>query len=215
MVSYIKMSLKFYLKKATLKALQEKTTPQILGEILHFIIEHLLFEKNFNPKDEELSVLIRKAHTKAIEIISEKTELEDKTKKIMNNLLRSQAWKELQKLFSRAEEIYWEIEGFSKEKNQILRPDLLIIDKKTLNLLEIKLHKEDLKEEQIDLYLSFLTEIYKDQEIRAYLLSLDPPELILLREIKREIKKEGESQLYHGTKGLSYSTQLSLFEKLD
>ncbi|MEZ0344312.1 MAG: hypothetical protein ABWJ99_05885 [Caldimicrobium sp.] len=207
------MPLKFYQKKTALKALQEKTTPQILGEILHFLLEHLLFEKKFQPSDKDLELLIKKPLSGLIEVFSEKSFLEEKAKEIMINVLKSQAWENLKKLFSSVEEIYYEIEGFYKEENQILRPDLLTINDKTLNLFEIKLHKEDLREDQIELYLSFLREIYPHYEIRAYLFSLDPPELTLVKEIKGEIKKEGESQIHHGSKSLFYSTQLSLFEK--
>lgn len=207
------MPLKFHQKKAILRTLQEKTTPQILGEILHFLIEQLLSEKNFNPKDKDLNLLIKKALSSFIEVFSEKSFLEEKVKEVIGNLLKDQAWKILQNLISSAEEIYYEIEGFYKGKNQILRPDLLTINNKCLNLFEIKLHKEDLREDQIELYLSFLREIYPHYEIRAYLFSLEPPELTLLKEIKSEIKKEGEPQTHHGSKSLPYSTQLSLFKE--
>ncbi len=203
------MSLKFYQRKTFIKALQEKTPHQILGEILHFLVEHLLSEKNFNPSEEEIKFLIRKALFLHNDLLSEIPILEEKAFKILIQALNSKAWESLKSILSEAKDIYFEIEGFHKEKNQILRPDLLVINNQTLYLIEIKLHKEDLDKEQINLYLSFLKELYPFHQIKVYLLSLEPFELNLLQEIKLQEKTYSN----YGSKSFSNSTQLSLFEK--
>jgi len=203
------MPLKFYQKTETLKTLQEKTIYQRLGEILHFLIEHLIYQKIFNPSKEELKVLITKAISFNQELLSEREYFEEKAYNILNQALKSKDWKFLKDLLSGTNEIYYEIEGFYKKENQGLRPDLLIIKNSNLYLIEIKLHKEDLKEGQINLYLSFLKEIYPSHPIKVYLLTLEPFKLTLLQ----EIKAEGETHTTYGNKGLFHSTQLSLFEK--
>ncbi|MGC8965592.1 MAG: hypothetical protein ACP5KO_02140 [Caldimicrobium sp.] len=203
------MPLKFYQKREILKTLQEKTTYQRLGEILHFLIEHLLYQKIFNPSREELKILITKAISFNQELLSEREFLEEKAYNILSKALKSEAWKFLKDLLSEPSEIYYEIEGFYQKENQGLRPDLLIVKNSVLYLIEIKLHQEDLKEEQINLYLSFLKELYPSNPIKVYLLTLEPFKLTLLQ----EIKAEGETHTTYGNKGLFHSTQLSIFEK--
>jgi len=192
------MALKFFQKRPQTRFLHGKTSPQRLGEILHFIVEALLVKAKWEPKDEELRLLTERALALYPEPLLERKRLEEEALRIISQALQSRAWQELRTLLKDSREVYPEIEGYFKRAGQSLRPDLLLFTPEKIFLIEIKLRKEDYRPEQTLLYSQFLKALYPQKKILLLLISLLPFEVFT-----------------YETPGLSHTTQLSLFEELN
>jgi hypothetical protein len=110
---------------------------------------------------------------------------------------------EIRELLLKAKNILIEPQAYFHEKQEVLRPDILVISLKEVILIEIKLRASDYSEEQVTEYIRLLKNLFPNHPLRVYLLTIEPP---ALTEILRETKEE---ERY--AEKLSHTTQLSLF----
>lgn len=203
------MALRLYQTPISLKLLKEKSYFQRLGEILHFSIGALLLKENiFTINEETLIGILAKALFLYPEPLPERERLKEEAFKILKSAIQSEDWRVLQSIFTDAEALYQEIEGYFAEEDKILRPDFLILKKDILYLLEFKLRKEDFQKDQIILYRRFLSSLYPQRRVKLYLLTFIPFRFILFEENLKEGLKNEIPKLLH-------TTQLPLFEKFN
>ncbi|MFN4197209.1 MAG: hypothetical protein ACK4FM_04320 [Caldimicrobium sp.] len=182
-----------------LNFLHEKKKPQILGEILHFVLSHLCVKGIFNPKEQELDNLVKKALFFYTCTLKDREELRREALDIIKRAINSSLWQEFVKELSSATFVFREIEGFLGTAGSFVRPDLLVVKDKEVQLWEFKLRESDFNEEQISLYKDFLNQLFSKKKKKFFLLTFEP--------FAFRILEDGTSDLFN-------STQLSLFKNL-
>ena len=197
------------------RQLNQETINRFIGEILHFTLESLLVcEKDiktlFHDKEfftQKISFYLKKALALYQEPIFGKEEIEKNAKETLLKLFEESEFKKLIcKVLKQAKNIYSEVEGFlfdeKTEDAKMVRPDLIIKSLSGWIIFEFKLHQaSDLRDEdQLKGYVSLLQKPYPDVNISAYLIVLEPFNII-------EITKKDASSYTN-------SCQLSLFENL-
>ncbi|MCS7150108.1 MAG: hypothetical protein RMI93_05155 [Caldimicrobium sp.] len=188
-----------------LRVLHQRTFSQRLGEILHFCLGSILSLRAFDPSEKEIQSLINKALAYHHEPLEDRVHLRDEASKILQNIQKANLWKDLQNLLENKFPIYRELEGYFGLEEKLLRPDLLAKGDREWLLLEFKLKEEQLNEEQLTLYCSFLKTIFPDHTIKVYAVIFQPPKL-------KFIKALSPTRDYHESPSLPRTTQLSLFK---
>jgi hypothetical protein len=178
------MGLKFHQGKVSLKLFQEKTSPIILGEILHYVWEFILcYERelfSLNPDSEEFSQkalsYVQKALAYYPEPLPQRHEVKEKTLKLLKEAFKSPDIKIIKQLISQNfSEFYREADGFLQDLDPpYLRPDFIIKASKNWTVLEFKLHKTQEEEKQLEKYFEFLKKLAPNDNIRVYLVTFEP-----------------------------------------
>lgn len=202
------MALRWRQSEFSLKLLQEKGFFQRLGEILHFSFGELLLKRDkIFFDDETLTRAVGKALFLYPEPLPEREALKEEALKILKSASLSRDWRVLKNLLKKSKALYREVEGYFAGEDKVLRPDFILIQEGEVYLLEFKLRKEDLQEEQLELYQRFLESLFPQRKIRLCLLTFIPFQLKFF-----EKQEEG---LSHEAPKLLYTTQLSLFEEFN
>lgn len=187
--------------------LSEEGFAKILGEILHFTIEHFIEDGLFSQEkfnQDTISNLVKRALIKYPDPLPNGSQIISEAEHLLGEFFNHQkVLKELKELLSKAQKILIEPQAYFHEKQEVLRPDIVLIGLKEIILIEIKLRESDYSEEQVADYTLLLKNLFPDYPLRVYLLSINPP---TLKEVLREGKKEARN-----AEKLSSSTQLSLF----
>ncbi len=192
----------------SLKLLQEKGFFQRLGEILHFSFGELLLKREeITFDDENLTKAVGRALFLYPEPLPEREALKEEALKILKSISLSRDWRVLQNLLKKSKALYREVEGYLAGEDKVLRPDFILVQEREIYLLEFKLRKEDLQEEQLKLYQRFLELLFPQWEIRLCLLTFIPFQL--------KFFKKPEEGLSHEASKLLHTTQLSLFEEFN
>ncbi|MFN3505514.1 MAG: hypothetical protein ACK4Y7_04835 [Caldimicrobium sp.] len=194
------MPLKFHQSSVLLNFLQEKKRPQIIGEILHFVLSNLCVKRIFNPKEEDLENLLKKALFLYPYTLQEREELKKEALEKLKKAINSPLWRDFTHMLSSASSIYREIEGFLGTKESFIRPDLLVFKEDEVHLWEFKLRESDFNEEQATLYKTFLMHLFPKKKKKFFLLTFEPFEFRLLDD---------------DSKNLFNSTQLPLFKNFN
>lgn len=200
------MPLNLMINSKPLKDLHQKTFSQRLGEILHFCLGYMLSHSSFDLSKKEIQSIINKALIYHPEPLEDRAHLINEASKILQNIRKANLWKDLQNLLADKTLIYRELEGYFSSKEKLLRPDLLVKGDREWLLLEFKLREEQLSEEQLTLYCSFLKTIFPDHTIKVYAVIFQPPKLKFLR----ALSPTGD---YYESPSLPRTTQLSLFKE--
>ena len=178
------MGLKFHQGKVSLKLLQEKTSPIILGEILHYVWEFILcYERelfSLNPDSEEFSQkalsYVQKALAYYPEPLPQRHDIKKKALKLLKEAFKSPDIKIIKQLISQNfSEFYREADSFLQDLDPpYLRPDFIIRASKSWFVLEFKLHKTQEEEKQLEKYFEFLKKLAPNDNIRVYLVTFEP-----------------------------------------
>jgi len=148
--------------------------------------------------------LIERALRKYPDPLPNRRKIISEAQNLLNNFFKNkEVVKEIRELLLKAKNILIEPLAYFHEKQEVLRPDILVISLKEVILIEIKLRASDYSQEQVTEYIRLLKNLFPNHPLRVYLLTIDPP---ALTEILRETKEE---ERY--AEKLSHSTQLSLF----
>jgi hypothetical protein len=181
---------------------------KILGEILHFSIERFVENGIFSQEKFDQGIindLIERALRKYPDPLPNRSKIVSEAQTLLNNFFKNRkVVEEIRELLLKAKNILIEPQAYFHEKQEILRPDILVISLEEVILIEIKLRASDYSEEQVTEYIRLLKNLFSDYPIRVYLLTIEPPAL-------KEILREGKEEERYAEK-LSHSTQLSLFE---
>jgi hypothetical protein len=187
--------------------LSEEGFAKILGEILHFSIERFIENGIFSQEKFDQSIindLIEKALRKYPDPLPNRRKIISEAQNLLNNFFKNkEVVEKFRELLLKAKNILIEPQAYFHEKQEVLRPDILVISLKEVILIEIKLRASDYSEEQVTEYIQLLKNLFPNYPLRVYLLTIEPP---ALKEILRERKEE---ERY--AEKLSHSTQLSLF----
>jgi hypothetical protein len=188
--------------------LSEEGFAKILGEILHFSIERFIENGIFSQEKFDQGIindLIERALRKYPDPLPNRSKIVSEAQTLLNDFLNNRkVLEEIRELLSKAKNILIEPQAYFHEKQEVLRPDILVISLKEVILIEIKLRASDYSEEQVTEYIRLLKKLFPNYPIRVYLLTIEPPAL-------KEILREGKEEERYAEK-LSHSTQLSLFE---
>ncbi|MFZ8830649.1 MAG: hypothetical protein ACO2OY_00555 [Thermodesulfobacteriaceae bacterium] len=187
--------------------LSEEGFAKILGEILHFSIEYFIENGIFSQERPDQSIindLIERALRKYPDPLPNRSKIISEAQNLLNNFFKNREVVEgIRKLLLKAKNILIEPQAYFHEKQEVLRPDILVISLKEVILIEIKLRASDYSEEQVTEYVELLKNLFPNHPIRVYLLTIEPPAL-------KEILREGKEEERYAEK-LSHFTQLSLF----
>lgn len=187
--------------------LSEEGFAKILGEILHFSIERFIENGIFSQEKFDQSIindLIEKALRKYPDPLPNRRKIISEAQNLLNNFFKNkEVVEKFRELLLKAKNILIEPQAYFHEKQEVLRPDILVISLKEVILIEIKLRASDYSEEQVTEYIQLLKNLFPNYPLRVYLLTIEPP---ALKEILRERKEEEKY-----AEKLSHSTQLSLF----
>jgi hypothetical protein len=187
--------------------LSEEGFAKILGEILHFSIERFIENGFFSQEKFDQSIindLIERALRKYPDPLPNRSKIICEAQTLLNNFFKnSEVVKKIRELLLKAKNILIEPQAYFHEKQEVLRPDILVISLKEVILIEIKLRASDYSEEQVTEYIQLLKNLFPNYPLRVYLLTIEPPAL-------KEILSEGKEEERYAEK-LSHSTQLSLF----
>jgi hypothetical protein len=188
--------------------LSEEGFAKILGEILHFSIERFVENGIFSQEKFDQGIindLIERALRKYPDPLPNRSKIVSEAQTLLNDFLNNRkVLEEIRELLLKAKNILIEPQAYFHEKQEVLRPDILVISLKEVILIEIKLRASDYSEEQVTEYIRLLKKLFPNYPIRVYLLTIEPPAL-------KEILREGKEEERYAEK-LSHSTQLSLFE---
>lgn len=187
--------------------LSEEGFAKILGEILHFSIERFIENGFFSQEKFDQGIindLIERALRKYPDPLPNRRKIISEAQNLLNNFFKNrEVVKEIRELLLKAKNILIEPQAYSHEKQEVLRPDILLVSLKEVTLIEIKLRASDYSEEQVTEYIQLLKNLFPNYSLRVYLLTIEPPAL-------KEILREGKEEERYAEK-LSHSTQLSLF----
>lgn len=187
--------------------LSEEGFPKILGEILHFSIERFIENGIFSQEKFDQSIindLIERALRKYPDPLPNRSKIISEAQNLLNNFFKNrEVVEEIRELLLKEKNILIEPQAYSHEKQEVLRPDILVISLKEVILIEIKLRASDYSEEQVTEYIRLLKNLFPNYPLRVYLLTIEPPAL-------KEILREGKEEERYAEK-LSHSPQLSLF----
>ncbi len=185
--------------------LSEEGYAKILGEILHFSIEHSIENGLFSQEKFDQGVindLIERALRKYPDPLPNRPQIISEAQNLLKDFLNDKkVLAKIKELLSKAGKILIEPQAYFHKKQEVLRPDILLISLKEITLIEIKLRDSDYSKEQVDKYILLLKNLFPNYPLRVYLLTIAPPAL-------KEILKE-EKERY--VEKLSPSTQLPLF----